>query len=199
MPSCLAKMGILALRATPEAGDGQQHWFPGLPCPRQMLDLSKSPGLQLLRVPLKDQPWHFHQGTGASEVAGASPPFAAHPEPGQTCHGPPLSGTIPWAVPGFLCLTDTQVCRAPHMTWGFLGFLPAGQLREDLLFYHSGKPKYNRCEGQFQQNIGIGAPWNWLQRQLAKQACGYCPPHIWLPLPHTQHTYIPVLCPRLGP
>ena len=75
-------------------------------------------------------------------------------------------------MPGFLCLMDTQVCQAPHVTWGFLRFLPAGQLSEGLLFYHSGKPKYNRCKGQFQQNIGIGAPWNWLQRQLAKQACG---------------------------
>lgn len=116
------------------------------PPPRQMADI--------LRVPLKDQPWHFHQSLRAWKVSETSPPPPATVHPAR-----PATGLPGWVSSLGLGSTDTQVSQAPHVTPGFLRFLPGGPPSQ---------------LGKDSSKTGIHAFWNWLQRQLAKQAWG-CP------------------------
>lgn len=88
----------------------------------------QSPGLQLLRVPLKDQPSPFHQSTRALEGTGEAPhslPTLSQAEPAMGLLGQALSLGLGHGHPG---------CQGPCGTGCFLGFLPVGRLGEGLLF-----------------------------------------------------------------
>lgn len=116
--------------------------------------------------------------------------------------------TLSWAkpAPGLLQQAVRRAglgsLRTDHRRAGPTGLIasPRGLLSEGLLPHAQGS--LSGCEERFQQNRGMGASWNWLQRQLAEQAWG-CPSACplcgqWEAPPNAssyQHINICALCP----
>lgn len=145
VPSWAGRHGVPALRATPEAGDGQgcfleiATWSQQVPRPPPAVGPAQGP------VPEPRRWW--------------GP--AHHSLPTLSFLGETLSlrlGLSPWAP-------RTQVCRAGHVTWGCLGFLSGGALsvRASSLMAQGSL----KIPGKIQQNIGacgIGCTGSWSGR-----------------------------------
>lgn len=177
--------------ATPEAGD-RQDCFPGSPVLGRCL-ISAGPRPPTAQDPSQESALVFSSElSGPRTCLGPAPLLTAHPASGQTSHGPPWLGAIPWAGSGSLCPTDTQVCRVPHVTQGFLRFLPGGRLSEGLLPHGSGKPKWMQGKILAKQESlppGAGCRGSWPSRHGV----------VLMPAPHVAHGRLPLEAePTLG-